>query len=146
MQHNDEVKVYIVTSGTYSDYQVESIYSTEEKAKEAIETLIKLVANSDYSIDEYTLDKINLPKYMYFAYVPEDKTLSCWGYLRDFQGTNGDIQVRHYKSKERIDIRVAFTENYDGMVKSAWDKLAQYKYEMMEKEERNYIHVTEESC
>lgn len=46
-------KVYAVNSGSYSDYQVDAIFSTREKAQE----FMTAVPDSDYNaIEEYELD------------------------------------------------------------------------------------------
>lgn len=44
-------KVYLVTSGEYSDYHVDAVFSTKEKAEEYID-----VKGTDYSIEEYDVD------------------------------------------------------------------------------------------
>ena len=49
---NKSKKVYIVTSGEYSDYCVEGIFSTKEKAKD-----LKKVVDGNNPIKEYELDK-----------------------------------------------------------------------------------------
>lgn len=45
------MKVYIVTSGDYDDYQIDEVFSTKEKAEEYIEYF-----GDDYRIEEYNLD------------------------------------------------------------------------------------------
>jgi len=50
-RENPHNKVYIVTSGEYSDYQIQAVFSTEEKAQEWIGN------NKDEEIEEYELDK-----------------------------------------------------------------------------------------
>ena len=44
-------KVYIVTSGEYSDYQIDAVFSTEEKAHEYIQQ-----PGSDYRIEVFDID------------------------------------------------------------------------------------------
>ena len=49
--------VYVVTTGCYSDYGIEAIFSSKEKAKELLERLER--AEEDYpNIEEWTLDSI----------------------------------------------------------------------------------------
>ena len=48
-------KVYVVTSGDYSDYHIESIFSKKEKASEFIE--ISKIPPSNAEIEEYEIDK-----------------------------------------------------------------------------------------
>lgn len=45
------MKVYIVTSGDYDDYNIDEVFSTKEKAEEYIEYF-----GDDYRIEEYNLD------------------------------------------------------------------------------------------
>ena len=49
--------VYAVSSGSYSDYRVNALFSSKEKAKEFIEVMQKDNPYSDYNgIEEYQLD------------------------------------------------------------------------------------------
>lgn len=45
-------KIYIVTSGEYSDYSIDAVFSTKEKAEEYIQQ-----HGTDYAIEEYDLDE-----------------------------------------------------------------------------------------
>ena len=45
------MKVYIVTSGDYDDYQIDEVFSTKGKAEEYIEYF-----GDDYRIEEYNMD------------------------------------------------------------------------------------------
>ncbi len=47
-----EKKIYIVTSGEYSDYHIEAVFSTKEKANDYIQQ-----NGTDYNIEEYDLDE-----------------------------------------------------------------------------------------
>lgn len=47
-----EKKIYIVTSGEYSDYHIEAVFTTKEKAVEYVEQ-----HGTYYDIEEYDLDK-----------------------------------------------------------------------------------------
>lgn len=44
-------KVYLVTSGEYSDYHVDAVFSTRKMAKEYID-----IKGTDYGIEEYDID------------------------------------------------------------------------------------------
>jgi hypothetical protein len=46
-------KIYIVTSGDYSDYSIDGVFSTEEKAQEYVDS-----RKSDTTIEVYTIDKM----------------------------------------------------------------------------------------
>lgn len=45
-------KIYIVTSGEYSDYSINAMFTTKEKAVEYVEQ-----HGTDYNIEEYNLDE-----------------------------------------------------------------------------------------
>ena len=47
-----EKKIYIVTSGNYSDYRIDAVFTTKEKAEEYVQN-----NGSDYRIEVYNLDE-----------------------------------------------------------------------------------------
>lgn len=47
-----EKKIYIVTSGEYSDYRIDAVFTTKEKAVEYVEQ-----NGTNYDIEEYNLDE-----------------------------------------------------------------------------------------
>lgn len=64
-----KTKVYAVTSGEYSDYRVHAIFSTDNKARKFIESVIKddrLESYNDFKVEEYILDKV-LDKYLIYS-------------------------------------------------------------------------------
>lgn len=50
-------KVYIVTSGEYSDYTIEAVFATREKAEEYVEA-----HGADYRVEEYQVDDAEVKK------------------------------------------------------------------------------------
>lgn len=44
-------KIFIVTSGEYSDYHIDAVFSTREKAEEYAD-----ICGPDYEIEEYEVD------------------------------------------------------------------------------------------
>ena len=74
-------KVFVVTSGEYSDYSIDAIFSEKEKAEIFIEA-----TNNDRRwnfpiIEEWDLDKINVNKgeKLYFVRMKKDGTvLECY--------------------------------------------------------------------
>ena len=48
-------KVFIVTSGEYSDYGIDRVFSTEEKAKEWVDVITSMY-DGNYNIEQYELD------------------------------------------------------------------------------------------
>ena len=67
-------RVFVVTSGEYSDYGIDRVFSTEEKAKEWIE-IITSMYGGNYNIEQYELDA-PIPErkeYLFFeAYIEDD--------------------------------------------------------------------------
>ena len=67
-------KVFIVTSGEYSDYGIDRVFSTEEKAKEWVDVITSMYGG-DYDIEQYELDA-PIPErkeYMFFeAYIKDN--------------------------------------------------------------------------
>lgn len=67
-------KVFIVTSGEYSDYSIDRVFSTEEKAKEWVDVITSMYGGN-YDIEQYELDA-PIPErkeYMFFeAYIKDN--------------------------------------------------------------------------
>ena len=69
-------KVYIVTSGEYSDYGIDRVFSTEEKAKEWVDVITSMY-NGNYNIEQYELDA-PIPErkeYLFFEAYIENNTI-----------------------------------------------------------------------
>ena len=86
-------KVFIVASGEYSDYGIDRVFSTEEKAKEWVDVITSMYGGN-YNIEQYELD----------APIPERKEyLFFEAYIKD------DVIVRSnfefYLADEPIDIK-----------------------------------------
>ena len=67
-------RVFIVTSGEYSDYGIDRVFSTEEKAKEWVNVITSMYGGN-YNIEQYELDA-PIPErkeYLFFeAYIEDD--------------------------------------------------------------------------
>ena len=67
-------RVFIVTSGEYSDYGIDRVFCTEEKAKEWVDVITSMY-NGNYNIEQYELDA-PIPErkeYLFFeAYIEDD--------------------------------------------------------------------------
>ena len=50
--NKDENKVFVITSGEYSDYRIERVFSARQKALEYLDT-----KDDDYRLEEYYLDE-----------------------------------------------------------------------------------------
>ena len=69
-------KVFIVTSGEYSDYGIDRVFSTEEKAKEWVDVITSMY-NGNYNIEQYELDA-PIPEhkeYLFFEAYIENNTI-----------------------------------------------------------------------
>jgi len=114
-------KVYLVTSGTYSDYGVNAVFSTEEKAKEWIGHAI-----NQYYIEEFDLDNFEDRRVKGFN-VRMDRdgnctvsvtTMSINDKPKYFSISNWD------KRKNQMDIRI-MTDDEETAVKVANEKRTQ---------------------
>ena len=69
-------KVFIVTSGEYSDYGIDRVVSSEEKAKKWIEVITSMYGGN-YNIEQYELDA-PIPErkeYLFFEAYIENNTI-----------------------------------------------------------------------
>ena len=81
------MRVFVVTRGIYDDYDVESIFSSREKAQECIDARSMLMYNEvNDRILELELDSATDPEFVGATYFLKDKSFSfhealllCWG-------------------------------------------------------------------
>ena len=118
-------KVYIVTSGEYSEYYIDAVFSTRKKAEEFVD-----YNGPSFEIEEYEMD------------VPFEKSVKLWKVTLDFNNFNMVYCDRHRQqppyveavqyitdrsnNMEMIDIIVK-SDTVTGAVKSASEKLTQVK-------------------
>jgi hypothetical protein len=50
-------KIYVLTSGSYSDYRIHGVYDSEEEICKYFEGGKDMVARSDYTVEEFELNK-----------------------------------------------------------------------------------------
>lgn len=65
------MKIYIVTSGSYSDYGINCVFSTKEKADEYVKMKNLSDRWEDYNVEEYDVDKPYEMEAIDFYYVPK---------------------------------------------------------------------------
>lgn len=97
--------------------------------------MLDVIARLGYEIAVFELDKVNTPDFMY--YVKENEKLwrgSDFLYEIGKESVHKDIRVIDEKGIKKIVIRVAFNKNEDVMRKSVYDKLAEYKYRLVEED------------
>jgi len=93
-------KVYVVTAGEYSDYRIEAVFSTKEKAENYINTFYNYEFNG---IDEYELDLVVVD------YLREGYTI-----YKVFMLYNGDV--------EKIEVISSDSFNIDNMMTFIWKR------------------------
>ena len=130
------MKVYIVTSGCYSDYHIEAVFTDKEKAKRYANF------NSDRGIETYETDKaFNSPERIMVWYVPGDNSIrsmeSIFYETEDY--CYGDQFGFETEVSERLreDIEKNGT-NSPLLLKIAQDRFAQFKARHAEMEENEF--------
>ena len=131
-------KVYIVTSGEYSGYGIDRVFSTEEKAKEWVDVITSMYGGN-YNIEQYELDA-HIPErkeYLFFEAYIENKTIiksdfefyfadepSEIKFLRQINGSYdivgiGTIHIRHgesIKSAKESAVKIVQDEFYQWLM------------------------------
>lgn len=127
------MKVYIVTSGDYDDYQIDEVFSTKEKAEEYIECFGDGCRIEEYNLDnpiehkeniwdvDFKLGGYELNKCVVNNYGKVDSVWLCWG------GIYFNI-VSNCKTKA---IEIA-KERLDNVIKNKYSK---YKKLFVEKKD-----------
>lgn len=119
-----EKKIYIVTSGEYSEYHIDAVFSTKELAEDCIQQ-----NGTDYRIEEYNLDEeidrnTKLWRVEFDIKDGEFKEASVRDYAADdFRDT---CYVSEYFRSHRINFFVA-TETMNKAVKIASERFAAVK-------------------
>lgn len=123
-------KVYIVTSGYYSDYKIVAVFSEKTAADSFCEfrnkNMQKTFEITEYNVEEYPLDAA-IEKFIYYVYVNESGVESIEsesrGRYQQFFNYDDDI----IDVLESGLIRAGSTRGYDVALKIARDKLAEIK-------------------
>lgn len=131
-----EKKIYIVTSGVYSDYCIDAVFSTEEKAEEYIQQ-----HGNGFNIEEYELD------------TNVEKKTQLW--LITFKEDGGDVgaSVQNYNNESRVDtcfispswrgndIYIFFYVNADSMDRAI--KIARERYAAVKSNEYIWLRLSQ---
>jgi len=107
-------KVWVVTSGCYSDYGIRAIFSTKEKAYSYYN--MKKVIDGEYNEpEEYNLDEAKLDEYV-----------EAYKYDNDYEwGFDGwENYMEEDVTENDITVKVSFNPDKNVMAKSADDRLA----------------------
>ena len=92
-------KVYIVTSGEYSDYGIDRVFSTEEKAKEWVEVITSMYGGN-YNIEQYELDA-PIPErkeYLFFEAYIENNTIIKSNF--EFYFTDKPNEIKFFRQSD----------------------------------------------
>jgi hypothetical protein len=123
-------KVYILTTGSYSDYHIVATFSTRELAEE----VKKLCGNDDPEIQEYELDSLQIPDH------PPGQT--AWHVNIDTKGARqpwicqDNIFERNFTPSSEFQPRSGYyvvecwARDEEHAKKIALDKYYQWKYEV----------------
>jgi len=124
-----EKKIYIVTSGEYSDYGIEAVFSTKEAA-EKYATISNSTGGSfgyDYIVETYGVDVISTEApTKVFARVFSNGVVS----INSNEDTNIEDHFIELSDDSSIYVCVVrYSENKEVMIKAARDKRAQAEAE-----------------
>jgi len=119
------MKVYVVTSGEYSDKSISGIFSSREKAQSYIDAN-HLYDDSYFSrtndfIGEFNLDNGSLPETVIATLDVENNVIT---FGEDCYDENS---IEYYELIKEFKCRVNFNKNSDVMRKSVYDKYAEWK-------------------
>lgn len=114
-----EKKIYIVTSGCYSDYRIEQVFSTKEKANEFIQQ-----HGTDYGIEEYVVDeeKVKKEEKIWNVEINIDDNSVNQSIPRNFLcREEGTCEYHEYMSHDVVDLYVK-ADNMDKAIKIAKER------------------------
>jgi DNA polymerase IIIc chi subunit len=95
-----EKKIYVITSGEYSNYQVDAVYSTKELAEDFIQH-----NGDDYCIEEYDLDKpIIREKKLWKIEIDSDRNEIVCAVVSEYQEPENTC-VRNYMNRVTFIVR-----------------------------------------
>lgn len=137
-------KVYVVTAGEYSDYDIVKIFSTCEKAQEYIDiasSLGGIIQEKFNDIQEWELDDFNISElYIQYCYkhsITNLDTVEVWD--KDDRETPSDNLITYPSGAFRFFFSLPYSERLANapdknnlLLKIARDRLAKYKAEAME--------------
>jgi len=110
--------VYAVSSGSYSDYSIEAIFSTRERAEH-----YALILSEANDVEEYELDKSYEPP-EYIRVNINDRSIWFCGEWKD---SSWCIEQTHSEYSNIATVKVKYNINPKVMKKAAYDRLAELK-------------------
>jgi len=129
------MKVYVLTTGEYSDYTIHGIYSTAERAQEVHDLLVR--QDFSYTVNdvfEWEVDEPALNSYWFrvFYYIDEDK-IETYLIEGEYRCNNNKPSYDTYSKTFVYEIPYSpRLENEEVLRKVTYDRWAQFKAEQME--------------
>lgn len=120
-----EKKIYIVTSGEYSDYRIEAVFSTEEKANEYVQQ-----NGNDFCIEEHNLDEevVKETQLWFIEFEIENQKMKRASPITyDFDKKKDTCKVTEYISFEPYITFYVEAETMDRAIKIASERFASVK-------------------
>lgn len=114
---SDNMKVYVVTEGDYSDYHIEAIFSEKDQAEKYI-ALHTSRCFTDWQIEEWEVDATHIDGevkmlYRYSAYFKRDSKSFRWTYKTDVEGgITGKAVADEIKKEQSDDFLSDFHRGY----------------------------------
>ena len=132
-------RVYIVTSGSYSDYSIDSVWSTREKADAEVERLSRS-ANGGYcpseiEVEEYALDGDSDPAPLWRVSFQGDRGATCYRMEGRLNGKEQMFVGKHVFQRHGNYSCIVRGEDADAAIKVAAEKRASLLVK--------YAHLTE---
>lgn len=120
------MKLYVVTSGKYSDIRVVGVFTSKQRA----EDYVKLHTDGTATVAIFEANKPEPKhlKYFYFIYTEDYKLYKCIDYEGDYY--EPDIVKRIYTGEDRYAQIVfdVYADSREKAKKIAQDRIAEYKY------------------
>jgi len=120
-------KVYVITSGCYSDYHIVRIFSTKELADQFCNKYSRPDPWEEYSIEEHTLDN-SIPEQLTDTYVqlkPDGSVMNTWTKQRFSDDPLPSRRITLYHNGA-MSIHIAAQPNREKAIKAAQDLRAAY--------------------
>lgn len=119
------MKVYIVTQGRYSDYHIDRVFSTREKAQEYLDHIGN---DNDAEIEEYNIDEetprgVFAYRVIIYDYPDKDTEVRLWSSSEFYKDT---FHYHTYKGKKSYQFDIE-TKDAPHAIKIASERLMQIK-------------------
>lgn len=126
--------VYVVTSGSYSDYGIDAIFSVKEDAEKYAELMDKNYKYVNHNVEEWAIDA-GLPRLYYGVRFARDidrtsNTLTNEAVLSELPPSYTMVRPKTSVYLRGTEYEgTGWGESYDQAKKSLWDAIAQAKAE-----------------